>query len=411
MTTTVSAAECDRIRAAFPALESGIAFLENAGGSQVPRQVAEHMRQYLLESYVQIGAGYALSQQCTALVDEAHQFVQLLMNGRAGQVILGSSTSALLAMLASCYASLLKAGDEIVIAESGHEANLGPWKRLERHGAKLRWWRVDPQSGSSPLENLEPLINERTALVTFPHVSNLVGEIVDVQAVTDLAHRVGAKVVVDGVAYAPHRAIDCSGWNVDWYAFSLYKVYGPHMAALYGRKDAVAELTGPNHFFVSNDEVPYKFELGGVNHEGCAGILGMAEYLRELARPGETGALTRVDIEMAFVLMTACEYPLQEKLLAYLGEKPGVRVVGPAEPGPDRVGTISFVHESLRSQEISAAVDPSGVAIRHGHMYAYHLCEALGLDPEDGVVRTSFVHYNTVEEIERLIEVFEGVLD
>jgi len=136
----------------------------------------------------------------------------------------------------------------------------------------------------------------------------------------------------------------------------------------------------------------------------------MADYLRELARPGGHGPPTRADIEAGFELMTACEFPLQEKLLGYLREKPGVRVIGSAEPGLDRVGTISFVHGSLKSQEISAAVDPSGVAIRHGHMYAYHLCEALGLEPEDGVVRTSFVHYNTEAEIERLIGVFEGVL-
>ena len=410
VTIQITGDDRERIRAQFPALAGDTVYLENAGGSQVPAIVADSIRDYMLTSYVQIGAGYPLSQRAGDLVDEAHDFVRLMMNGDDGEVILGPSTSALLLMLAGCYAQVLDEGAEIVVAQTGHEANVGPWKKLASLGLELRWWEMDADTFQCPLSDLENLLSDRTALVAFPHVSNLLGEIADIEAITTLAHAAGARVVVDGVAYAPHRAMDVSAWNVDWYAYSTYKVYGPHMAALWGRRDAIAELSGPNHFFVPDNELPYKFEVGGVNHEGCAGVRGLRDYLAFLADVPEPTALDRPAIERAFDLMTACELPLQARLIEYLRSRDDVRIIGPADDGPSRVGTISFVHDSKSSAEITAAVDRSGVGIRHGHMYAYHLCEAAGLDPEDGVVRTSLVHYNTMEEMERLIEVFDEVL-
>ena len=410
MTTQISSDDRKRIRAQFPALAGDTVYLENAGGSQVPAVVADSIRDYMLTSYVQLGAGYPLSHRATELVDEAHDFVRLMMNGTDGEVILGPSTSALLQMLAGCYAQVLKPGSEIVVAQTGHEANVGPWKMLDRLGFELRWWKMDPSTCTCPLSDLEDLLSDRTALVAFPHVSNLLGEIVDIEAITSLAHKAGARVVVDGVAYAPHRAIDVSAWNVDWYAYSTYKVYGPHMAALWGRRDALEELSGPNHFFVPDDDLPYKFEVGGANHEGCAGICGLRDYLATLVGEADSSRLDRPAIERAFDIMTACELPLQARLIGYLRSRDDVRIIGPTDDGGSRVGTISFVHDSKSSAEITAAVDRSGIGIRHGHMYAYHLCEAASLDPEDGVVRTSLVHYNTPEEIERLIEVFDKVL-
>jgi cysteine desulfurase family protein (TIGR01976 family) len=410
VTEIISAEERARIRSHFPALGGDTIYLENAGGSQVPRSVADRISDYMLHSYVQVGAGYPLSRHCTRIVEEAHDFATLLMNGSKGHVILGPSSSALLHMLAECYAEVLLPGQEVVVAETGHEANIGPWKMLKSCGLELRWWWFDPDSGTCPIEELEGLVNERTALVALPHVSNLLGDIIDIQAVTEIAHRAGARVVVDGVAYAPHRAIDVAAWNVDWYAFSTYKVYGPHMAALYGRRDAVEELHSPNHFFIPEDEMPHAFELGGVNHEGCAGLLGVADYFKALAGLDADAVLDRDAVIRVYGLMTRCELPLQQRLIEYLQARSDVRLVGPAEKGRSRVGTISFVHQSKSSREITRVVDGSGIAIRNGHMYAYHLCEALGLDPEDGVVRISLVHYNTPKEIERLIEVLERAL-
>lgn len=408
MTTTVDNAARKRIRGQFPALNGNTIFLENAGGSQVPATVANRIRDYMLGSYVQLGAGYELSQRATAVVQKAHDFVRLLMGGQDGEVILGPSTSALIQMLADCYARILAPGQEIIVAQTGHEANVGPWVRLERFGMKIRWWQMDPETLTCPLEQLDELLNERTAIVALPHVSNLLGEIVDISAITGLVHEAGAKVVADGVAFAPHRAIDVTGWGVDWYAYSTYKVYGPHMGAMWGSAAALAELTGPNHFFI--EEVPYQFELGGACHEGCAGILGLADYLKVVIEASAETELSRAEVEQAFDVMTACEQPLISELISYLESCSDVRIMGPTHDGIDRVGTISFVHSSKSSREIVEAVDRSEVAIRHGHMYAYRLCEAAGLDPDDGVVRVSLVHYNTPAEIGRLIEVLQDAL-
>jgi cysteine desulfurase family protein (TIGR01976 family) len=399
-----------RIRSAFPALAGDLAFLENAGGSQVPAVVADRIRDYMVSSYVQLGAGYPLSQTATALVDEAHEFVRLLFNGKDGEVILGPSTSALLQMLATSTSKVLSPGDRVIVARIGHEANVGPWKKLADVGVELVWWEMDTTDFSTPIGRLEELLGERTALVAFPHVSNLLGEILDVRAITRIAHNAGARVVVDGVAYSPHRAMDVDAWEVDFYAYSTYKVYGPHMAAMWASHDALSELQGPNHFFIPDDEVPYKFELGGVCHEGCAGILGLRDYLEFLVEAAEPGTLDRAGVERAFEIMTACELPLQQRLIEVLQGRSDVRIIGPDHADPTRVGTVSFVHERKTSREITEAVDASGIAIRHGHMYAYHLCEDLGMDVDDGVVRVSMVHYNTPEEIERLIEVLDRAL-
>jgi cysteine desulfurase family protein (TIGR01976 family) len=398
----------DTLRAQFPALAQDTLFLENAGGSQLPSVVIDAMHAYLRDTYVQLGAPYALSQRCTQIVQQAHDDVRTFVNGDGvGEVVLGHSTSWLFRMLADCYAETISEGDEIVVAESGHEANIGPWLRLERQGATIRWWRVDPETGGSTLDALRDVLSERTRIVAFPHVSNLLGEITDVPAVTRAAHAVGARVVVDGVAYAPHRAIDVKAWDVDWYGYSAYKVFGPHVGVLYGRHDGLAELEGPNHFFIPRDEVPYKFELGGVAHEGCAGIAALRHYLQFL-----TGRDTydRETVTRAFQTMEAYERPLQDRLVQYFDAHPRTRIVGPTDAGQRRVPTVSFLHATRTSQAVSEVANREAIGIRFGHMYAHRLCSALGLDPEDGVVRVSAVHYNSPAEIERLIDVLEPLL-
>jgi cysteine desulfurase family protein (TIGR01976 family) len=392
----------DSIRARFPALASPWALLENAGGSQVPLEVIDAVRRHMTESYVQLGAGYPMSDVATRTVDEAHRFANVLFNGtETGHAILGPSSTQLCHLIAGCLSERLRAGDEVVVAANGHEANIGPWLRLARAGATVRWWPVDRDAGDCTLDGLRRVLSERTRLVAFPHVSNLLGGIVDVAAITRLAHDAGARVFVDGVAYAPHRAIDVAAWDVDWYVYSTYKVYGPHMGALYGRADAIAELEGPNHFFIPRDSVPYKFELGGACHEGCAGILALGQYLAFLAgAPG--AACERGLVERAFERMTEREVGLQRRLLERLADMRHLRIVGPlSSDAASRVPTVSVLHDRLRPSAVVAAAHAARVAIRHGHMYSYRLCEALGIPTEEGVVRLSAVHYNSDAEIDR----------
>jgi cysteine desulfurase family protein (TIGR01976 family) len=385
-----------------------MALLENAGGSQVPRCVADAIRAYMLESYVQLGAGYAMSDVATATVERAHTLVTTILNGMGtGTVILGPSFTQLCYLIASRLAARIKPGDEIVLSEAGHEANIGPWLQLERQGAVIRWWRVDRTAMDCTFAGLDEVLSPRTQLVAFPHVSNLLGNIADVAEITRRAHAVGARVFVDGVAYAPHRAMDVAAWDVDWYGYSTYKVYGPHMGALYGRHDALAELEGPNHFFIPKEQLPYKFQLGGVSHEGCAGLCALQEYLACLAGPDAPQApapSVRGLVERAFMRMTQLELPLQEQLVSGLARLPGIRILGTSRTtAHDRVPTVSVLHHRFSPVQVVRHVQSKGVAIRNGHMYAYRLCQALGVDTTQGVVRVSAVHYNSPAEIERLL--------
>ena len=397
----------DQLRAQFPALAGETVFLENAGGSQVPAGVPDAIRDYMRDTYVQLGAGYPLSQRADAVVARAHAFAEIFVGGETtGRAILGPSSSQLCAMLAQCYGDALQAGDNVVIVETGHEANVGPWERLASRGIEVRTWRVDPETFACPLDALDELLDERTKVVAVVHVSNLIGAIVDIAPIAQRAHAVGARVVVDGVAFAPHRAVDVLALGCDWYVFSTYKVYGPHMAVLWGRHDAIAELTGPNHYFVPKEEVPYKFELGGVPHESCAGWLAVGEYLRLVA---DSDVLDRATITAAFAAMKRLEAPLTARLLEFLVANPRFRVIGPTAADDNRVPTVSFLHATRSSADVVAALHAAGIAVRNGHMYARRLCEPLGLDPDDGVVRVSAVHYNTVAEIDRVIDVLDAL--
>ena len=407
-----TAPDIQTLRSYFPALDSGFAFLENAGGSQVPRFVPDAIRNYMINSYVQTGAGYARSDAAQENVDRAHAFSNTFVSGDGiGNTVLASSTTTQIHMLANAYANVWPAGSRIISAETGHEANVGPWAMVTRRGFDFQIWKLDPESLQCRLDDLEKLLIEKpTKIVAFPLVSNLLGEIVDVRAITELAHKYGAKVVVDGVAYAPHRTIDVKAWNADWFVFSWYKVYGPHMAALFGTNEALGEIEGPNHFFIPRDDVPYKYELGGIMHESCAGLNAIGKYLNVLAGKTEDATCDRATMVRATTRMGELEIPLQTKFISYLRSKPGVRIVGPAHGDPSRVATISFIHDRLSTPEIVAHVHKSPIGIRYGNAYAYRLCKAIGIDTETGVVRASFVHYNTLEEIDRLCSSLDEIL-
>lgn len=401
---TTTAPSIESVRRCFPALERRTAFLENAGGSQLPACVIDAMAAYMRDCYVQLSAGYPESIAATETVDEAHRWMETFVNAReCGRVILGASTSALLHMIAECWRSVVRPGDEIIVAEGGHESNISPWLLLEERGARIRWWKAGRDPTGCPLVELDALLNERTRLVCFHHVSNLLGGVVDVPEVVRRARAVGARTVVDGVALAPHRAIDVASWGCDWYVFSTYKVFGPHMAALFGRHEAISELTGPGHFFVPRDRVPGKFELGGVSHEGCAGLLGLRPYLAFLAG-ADAASVDRATVQRAFDLIEALEAVLTARLVTGLLSIDGLEMLGSRSHGRERVATVSVRHAKRPSSAIAAAAHARSVAIRNGHMYSHRLCTGLGIDTTEGVVRVSAVHYNTVQEVDRAVE-------
>lgn len=424
----------ETIRAEYPfIMSSGWAFCENAGGSQLPNCVIDAVTRYMRECYCNLNAGYEPSMRATAINNEAHSLLETFVNASAagGRCLLSSSSTTLIHMIANCIGQILRPDQSVVISEANHEANVGAWlTTAERVGASVRFWHTSSNGETScPLDALDAVLDDTVGLVALPHVSNLLGEIVDLAPiVARIRERAPhALICVDGVAYAPHRLVDVAAFGVDMYVFSLYKVMGPHMGCMFVRSALLERVTGPNHYFVPNTTVPYKFELGGACHEGCAAIVGLKSYLRMLAALGEgasadearaalTGAadapLARATVESAARLMTVCEQPLTERFIAYLRAAPGVHLVGTSDTASHRrVPTVAFWHDSHSPADIVKACHAARIALRCGHMYSVRLMQRMGLSLERGVVRASFLHYNTLAEVDQLIGVLRALFE
>ncbi|MBX3114132.1 MAG: aminotransferase class V-fold PLP-dependent enzyme [Fimbriimonadaceae bacterium] len=400
------------IRAQFPSIKNDFAFLENAGGSQVPKCVIEAIHQFYLEDYVQIGGSYPHSQRASNVVENCRLFMNRIFNGEdLGYVAIGQSATALMNVLGNAFRGVLKPGDEVVISVANHESHIGPWERLQEIGVVVKWWGVDPMTGLSSLDDLREIVNPRTKLICFSQTCNIVGDNLDVKAVAEIGHSVGATVVADVVAAASHVVPDVASWGVDFCFFSCYKVYGPHMAALFGRKEKWAELTGPNH-----KQLPVKgankFELGCLPYELLAGFLALGQYFSFLA--GEqstvTDVVSRNTIERAYGAMREQEHLINQAMLGWLNSRTDIRILGITNPAGDRHPTFSFVHDRIPSDVIVKAVSDQEFGIKGGNFYAFRACEAVGIDPDTGVVRVSAVHYNSLEEIQRVCASLENVL-
>lgn len=402
------------IRKHFPALTGDWAFLDNAGGTQVAKQVVDNIDDYLFNTNVQLGASYSISQKSGLRVEQSQQrWAQAINAKHTEEVVFGSSTTALLQNLSRSLVQNFNPGDEVIVTNCDHEANIGPWINMERTGIVVKIWKINPGSYTPELDDLDKLMTDKTRLVAFTHVSNILGTINPVQEITKFIHERGAMVCVDGVAYAPHRLIDVQLWDVDFYVFSMYKVYGPHYSLLYVKKDILDNLPGINHFFIGIDEVPYKLQPGNVNYEltyGCAGIL---DYFNDIysVHFNEASLPPRTIYGKVFDLIAQHEEELATPLINFLSQKHGIIIIGETTPNKsNRVPTISFTVANRKSSEIPLLVDPHKIGIRWGDFYARRLISDLGLLENDGVIRISMVHYNTLEEVERTINILDDIL-
>jgi cysteine desulfurase family protein (TIGR01976 family) len=401
------------VRAQFPGLACGFSLFDNAGGSQVAEPVLKRIDRYLRTSNVQLGASYEISRLAAERVEEgAAAIARLFGASDPSEIVLGPSTTRLLRDLAQALGPRLREGDEVVVTDADHEANIGAWLPLERQGIVIRFWNIDRQTLRLRVEDLAELLTERTRLVCFTHVSNVLGTLAPLDEITRLVHERDAQVCVDGVAYAPHRRIDVRGWDVDYYVCSLYKVYGPHQAALYGKRELLLDLPGINHYFVADDELPYKLQPGSVSYEHAYASAGIVDYLETLGACVRGGGSPLHDpIDGAFSAIRAHETRLAERLLGFLNKRPGVRIIGDPSWDPSvRVPTVSFVVEGRDSGDLVGRLDPFKVAARYGDFYSRRLIDALDLAGCSGVVRISMVHYNTLDEVESLIDRLDGLL-
>ncbi|MEH2216031.1 MAG: cysteine desulfurase-like protein [Nostoc sp.] len=402
----------DKVRQYFPALAGEWTFFDNAGGSQTLKKVVDRISEFLLSSDVQLGASYAVSQLAGERLALATRGMATFINANSSkEIVMGPSTTMMLKVLSTCLGQTFTPGDEIIVTNCDHEANIGAWVTLEKQGIKVKVWQIRPDTLELDLADLEVLMSHRTKLVTLTHASNVLGTINPIKEIAAFVHDRNAMICVDGVAYAPHRLVDVQDLDVDFYTLSCYKVYGPHHALLYGKEEHLLRLPGLNHYFIQQTDIPYKFQLGNVNFELSYGMLGLCDYLSELAQlhsGDQTAPDLRNQMVQAFDLISIHEEKISDRLLNYLNSKSNVRVIGQSKADRQlRVPTISFVVDGMNSSTIPAKIDQHYIGIRYGDFYAKRLIEYLGLASQDGIVRVSMVHYNTLEEVNNLIEAFE----
>jgi len=401
------------VRSQFPALDSEWAFMDNAGGTQILKGCVDNINEYYYKNNVQLGGSYEPSQIAAKAFNEGRRKISTLFNAKsADEIVFGPSTTVLLQFLSKSLVGQFNKGDEVIVTTMDHETNIGPWLELEKWGVIVKFWDINLDTHTLHLSDLKKLISDKTKLVAFTHVSNIVGTINPVKEFTRFIHDHGAMVCVDAVAYAPHRAVDVSEWGVDFYAFSLYKTFGPHHAALYCRMDRMLELDNLYHYFYGKDKIPAKMEPGNANYELSYGSGAIVDYLVELGSRANENGTDRENIEAAFDLITDHETRLGSMLLSYLGNRNDCNIIGIDDGNnTSRVPTISFTIKGKLSDQICLAMDKHKIGIRFGDFHARRLSDLLLLNQFNGAVRISLTHYNTMDEVERLISSLDQVLN
>lgn len=399
------------VRSQFPAFAeaslAGQAFFDNAGGSYTCRQVIDRLGEYYRRLKVQPYYGYPASLEAGEWMDASHVRLAGYLNAGAAEVHFGPSTSQNSYVLAQALRKQLRPGDEIIVTNQDHEANNGVWRRLATDGVRLREWTVDPDSGMLDPAALDGLLGERTRLLAFSHCSNIVAHINPAASIAAKAHDAGAIVVVDSVAGAPHGLPNAAELGADILLFSLYKTFGPHLGAMVIREPLLQRLDNEAHYF--NGAYPRKRLVpAGPDHAQVAAVRGMAEYFDALdAHHGGGAAEGRP--QRVRELLRAAERPLLARLLDYLSNRKDLRLLGPADAAR-RAATVAFVPQRHTPAELVPSLARHGIMAAAGNFYAVRLLEAMGVDPQRGVLRLSFVHYTTAAEIERVIAALDAVL-
>ena len=408
--------DVDFIRSQYPVFTNPDtarwAMFENAGGSYVPQQVTDRLMHFFNYTKVQPYGLFESSVAAGKAMDAGYTCMAGMINADAEELTLGPSTTLNCYVLAQAFRPALQPGDEIVVTNQDHEANIGCWRRLEADGVVIKEWQIDPHTGELSIDDLERLISDRTRLICFTLCSNIVGTMHDVAAICDIAHRAGALAIGDGVSFAPHRVIDANASGLDVYLFSTYKTFGTHLGVMWGKKAVLEKLACQGHFF--NDDKPrYRMNPAGPLHAEIASLAGIGEYIDAVYNhhfgDGQDSAHLRA--AKVFDLFAGHEAQLANQVLDVLRGMDGVRIIGQdtAEPGR-RAATISIVLDGKKHSEAVRQLVDRQVAVRNGHFYAYRCVKALGIeDPEEGVIRISIVHYNSQEDAERLVQGLKGL--
>lgn len=393
------------IRAQFPALNDGrTIFFDNPGGTQVHESVIAAVSEYYRTRCANVGGAFTTSKRTDETVYGARQAIADLLNAPEPEnIVFGPSMTALTFHIARSFADLCRPGDEIVVTDLDHDANIMPWKDLEAIGVTLRSVPFRREEGTLDMEAFsEALRPGKTRLVAVHHASNSLGTVSDVAAITRMAHQAGALVYIDAVQSVPHLPVDVSALDCDFLACSSYKFFGPHAGVLYGKREPLERLK-PHKVRPAKNTIPHCWEQGTLNHEGLAGIGAAVEYLASLG----TGETRKERLQDAMTKIRDYERTLSTHLLTGLSRVPGVRIYGLSDPShtTERVPTVAFTKESETPRTVSERLAAKGICSWSGNYYALRVMECLGLEASGGAVRVGLTHYNTTDEIDRFLAV------
>ncbi len=403
------------VRSQFPAFNDSTckewSFVENAGGSYVPKQVIEKLNHFMISTKVQPYAEYPMSKIAGEQMDESTKLFAEMINANKKEVIIGGSTSINLYVLSNSLKYFINPGDEVIVTNQDHEANISPWRRLSEVGAVIKEWKINTKSAELDLNEFAKLLSNKTKIVAVTHCSNIVGSVNDLKKISEMAHDKGSYVIGDGVSYAPHGLPNVRDLGVDFYTFSLYKTYGPHLALLYGKEEILKKLPNQNHEFLKTD-YPYTINPGGPNHEELVSLTGIYNYFISLYNHhfSDKSLPLREKINLINNLISNYEEELANPILKYIKSRKDLILIGKDKiSNKNRAPTISFISKKKKSKQIIADFLDKKIATRNDNFYAWRCLKALKINSEDGVVRISLVHYNSKEEQLKIIDALSNI--
>ena len=405
------------IRNHFPSLERPAVFFDNPGGTQITRQSLERINKYLLECNANHAGAFTTSIASDAILEEAHQAMADFYNAASPEeIVFGNNMTTLTFSTSRSLAREWRKGDEIVITRLDHDANVTPWiLAAQERGCKVAWVDFNVEDGTLELDELEKALERKPRLLAVGYASNALGTINPVAKIIKMAHGVGTLVYIDAVQYAPHGPIDVQKLDCDFLVASAYKFFGPHAGILYGKRELLEQLFAYK-VRPATDRLPGKLETGTQNHEGIAGVLGAIEYYEWVGKMFGSGQLEglveagykgrRMRLKQALVATRAYEFELSRALLGALQSIPGLTIYGLVDPFrlDERVPTFSFRLRNLSPRVVAEKLAGEGIYCWDGNYYAINVTERLGVETDGGMVRVGAVHYNTLEEVERLKE-------
>ena len=441
-TAIASALDLTYVRSQFPALAQTVnghpaVFLDGPGGTQVPQRVIDAISGYLLRDNANTGGAYATSRRTDAMIASARAATADFLHCGADEVIFGPNMTSLTYAMSRAIGRDLKPGDEILVTRLDHDANVSPWLQMaEDHGLTVRWAEIHDEDCTLDMADLASKINSKTKLVAVGYASNAVGTINPVKEIVRLAHAAGAVAYIDAVHYAPHGLIDVAALDCDFLVCSTYKFFGPHMGVLFGKREHLKRLR-PYKVRPNTNAIPNCWEWGTLNHECIAGIAACVEYIADLGRRENNKRLqennTRVPhptrfslggnnetqlssrraaIEAAYAAIHEHERGLLERLMAGLREIPGLKIYGITDPARfnQRCGTLAIRIENHAPLELATKLGERGFFTWDGNYYALNLTEHLDVEKSGGFLRIGLVHYNTMEEVARLLAALREIV-